>query len=77
MAFTIRNDSHVKVTNRILMVSMRSPFPIAVYQLGGCRHFRVQPGKRGQLQRHLQLLRQDVPVQEHARNTSHSCRDTR
>ena len=52
-------------------------FCFTVYCLGRRRDLRVQPGERDQLQCHLQLLRQDVSVSKHARNSSHSCRHTR
>lgn len=52
-------------------------FCFSVYELGGRCYFRLQLGERGELQRHIQLLRQNVPVQEHARNPSHPRWDTR
>ena len=48
-----------------------------VYCLGGCHHIRVLVGERQLVQRDLQLLRQDGPVQEHPGDTAHTRRHTR
>ena len=50
---------------------------LSVHSLGGRCHLRLQSRERDLLQRHLQLLRQNGPVQEHPGDPHHPCRHPR
>lgn len=45
--------------------------------MGGRGHLRLQPGERDELQRDLQLLRENVAVPKHAGDPPHPRRDPR
>ena len=73
-----KNECHeLKTTRETSTTLTNSILSHAVHVLGGRRDLRLQPGERDELQRDLQLLRQNVAVQEHGGDTDHPRRHAR